>query len=287
MSDALFSGSSVQSHRIIYTPSAFARASLLYLQEVGDLHAVKSHTSSRSGLNSYLFFLVEHGSGRLTVNGMDYSIKTGDCVFLNCLWSYSHTPSPDDLWDLKWIHFCGPSMGEIYDKYCERGGLSVFHPDNIDSYSRLLSDVYRIAGNDDYLRDMRINEKIASLLTLIMSESWHPEASVNSAAKRRSLKNIKSYLDENYSSRISLDDIAEKFFINKFYLTRIFKEQFGVTVLSYLDHVRITHAKQLLRFSDMSIEEIGRSVGIDDPSYFNRVFRKIESITPGEYRRRW
>ena len=67
----------------------------------------------------------------------------------------------------------------------------------------------------------------------------------------------------------------------------VFKEQFGITLLSYLDQVRITHAKQLLRFSELTVEEVGRKVGIEEGAYFNRVFKKVEGITPGEYRRMW
>ena len=60
-----------------------------------------------------------------------------------------------------------------------------------------------------------------------------------------------------------------------------------MTVLSYLEQIRITHAKQLLRFTQLTVEEIGRKIGIEEPGYFNRVFKKIEGNTPGEYRRVW
>ena len=98
---------------------------------------------------------------------------------------------------------------------------------------------------------------------------------------------MKDYLDQNYREKITLDDLASTFFINKFYLTRIFKEQFGISVNSYLAQIRVTHAKQLLRFSDLTIEQIGRECGIEEPAYFARVFKKVEGIAPGEYRKMW
>lgn len=287
MDEGLFQGHSVKSNRIIYTPSTFARTSLLHLQEVGELHALQAHTSNRKGLGSYLFFAVTDGAGDLFYNEKHYSLETGDCVFINCQQAYSHTPSPSALWSLKWVHFYGPLMNSVYDKYLERGGRPVFHPDNIDLYSSLIMDILSVSESDDYIRDMRINEKIASLLTLIMSESWHPENNPKTGSKKQSLHNVKVYLDEHYPERITLDHLAQKFYINKYYLTRVFKEQFGTTILSYLDHVRVTHAKQLLRFSNMTAEEIGRKVGIEEPGYFNRVFKKVEGITPGEYRKMW
>lgn len=282
-----FQGTNVLSDRIIYTPSGFAKSHLLYLQEVGKLHALQPHTSSRQSLVSYLFFIVTEGSGTLTYNQHSYPLSTGSCVFVDCRNFYAHSTASEDLWTLHWIHFYGAGVPGIYEKYLERGGRPVFHPDTLSPFSNLLADLLSIAGSEDYVRDMVINEKISALLTLIMKESWHPENMLPAHGKKQAIHQIRTYLDEHYAEKISLDLLAEQFYLNKFYLSRIFKEQFGTTVMSYLDQVRITHAKHLLRFSDHTMEEIGREVGIEESSYFNRVFRKIEGITPGAYRKLW
>lgn len=73
---------------------------------------------------------------------------------------------------------------------------------------------------------------------------------------------IRSYLDENYTKKITLDQLSERYFINKYYLTRIFREQFGVSINNYILEKRITHAKQLLRFTDQTVEEIGEACGM-------------------------
>ena len=106
----------------IYTPSDFAKLSLFHIQEIGSLQATKPHTSKRENLSSYLFFIVNSGSGTLLYNNETYDLKMGDCVFIDCRHLYSHTTS-DDLWSLSWIHFDGPSVANIYQKYMERGGL--------------------------------------------------------------------------------------------------------------------------------------------------------------------
>ena len=87
--------------------------------------------------------------------------------------------------------------------------------------------------------------------------------------------------------QLTLDQLAEKFYVDKFYLTKLFKAQFDTTINSFLNQVRITRAKQLLRFSDLSVEEIGRNVGIPEPNYFARVFKKVEGIAPSSYRKLW
>lgn len=285
--ESFFQGTFVESNRIIYTPSGFAKSNLLHLQEAGELQALKPHTNSRQGLVSYLFFLVVKGKGTLMYDKHTYALSPGSCVFADCRKSYSHSASPENLWTLKWIHFYGFNMNGIYEKYLERGGTPVFVPKNIAPFSQLLTELLSIAGSENHIRDMIINEKINSLLTLIMEESWHPENSKRTGIKKQSLENIKEYLEGHYKEKISLDHLADQFYMNKYYLSRIFKEQFGATILSYLDQVRITHAKQLLRFSNLTVEQVGREVGIEEGAYFNRVFRKVEGITPGKYRKMW
>ena len=277
--------SSVRSSRILYTPSTFARTSLLHLQEVGSLQAVQTHTSTRTNLVSFLCFVVLSGTGELKYEGEEYELTAGDGVFIDCRKAYSHSTS-DNLWALQWCHFYAPSLPAIYEKYKERGGRPVFHPADIASFVSILTELYNLASASDYIRDMRINEKLGVLLTLLMEQSWHPE-SVTISRKRLELATVKAYLDEHYTKKIALDDLEERFFINKFYLSKIFKETYGTTINNYLISKRITRAKQLLRFTDLTVDEIGAAVGMADANYFSRMFRKVEGSSPREYRKQW
>ena len=287
MDHNLFQGNVVTSNRILYTPSTFAKTSLIHLQEIGMLTAKKPHISKRENLASYLFFVVEQGSGVLEYIDQTYHLEKGVCVFIDCRKSYAQYTSEDDLWQLCWIHFYGPNMSNIYDKYIERGGSPFFHPHNIDSFVGLIHELYAIANSTEYVKDMIINEKLSKLLTYIMKESWHPERSRRCSPKKQDLQAVKDYLDENYKSKINLDDLAERFYVNKYYLTRIFKEQYGCSISNYLQQKRVTRAKHLLRFTDQSIEVICTECGIDDANYFSRVFKKVEGVSPGEYRKMW
>ena len=286
MDNSLFQGKLVTSRRIIYTPSDFARTNLIHLQEIGSLQALRPHTSQRENLSSYLVFLVLEGSGTLSYQNRSFPLSKGDCVFLDCRKPYSHRSS-DNLWQLKWAHFYGPNLNGIYDKYTQRGGRPCFHAHDPASFENTLDELYSIADSSSYIKDMKIYEKLSSLLTLLMEESWNPDLTRKQHAKNQNLQNIKDYIDSHYQEKITLDTLSEQFFINKYYLTRVFKEQFGVPVVSYLIQVRITHAKRLLRFTDHSIERIGQECGIGDANYFTRIFRKVEGVTPGGYRRMW
>ena len=290
----LFTASpSVQSSRILYTASSFARSSLLHLQEVGSLTAIRPHTSKREKLQSFLCFVVEAGEGELVYEGKRYDLKTSDVVFIDCRKAYSHstgnshcTSTTSKLWSLRWCHFYGPSMPAIYAKYCERGGLPVIRGADVSQYGAILSDIYTLASSSDYIRDMRINGKLNDLLTLLMESSWHRERSSN-APKKMEISRVKSFLDEHYKEKLSLESVASNFYIDKHYLARLFKEQYGVTLVTYLQQVRITHAKRMLRFTDKSIEEIGLECGIGELNYFSRVFKKLEGVSPSEFRKVW
>ena len=278
--------STVSSNRILYTPSEFARSSLMHLQEIGTLKALKEHTSRRDNIQSYLFFMVLSGSGELNYGGMTYRLTKGCCVFIDCRHPYSHTTS-DELWSLRWCHFSGPMMASVYEKYVDRGGRAVFVPEDLKTFGSVLDRLYEIAGSSDYIRDMEINEELSRLCTLLMAESWHPEEKGTFSVKKKSVMPVKDYLDAHYAEKITLDDLSRDFYINKYYLTRVFREQFGMPISSYLLNVRITHAKQMLRFSDMSIEEIGQACGLGQPHYFSRVFKSVEGVAPSVYRNQW
>ncbi len=284
--DALFHDSIINPNRIIYTPSTFARTSLIHLQETGTLTAKDPHTSSRKNLTSFLFFVVLSGSGTLEYSGNKYNLSVGDCVFINCVKPYSHRTS-DDLWTIKWVHFFGPSLVSIYSKYAERGGQPVFKPSDLSGFLHLLEEINIMASSSDYIRDMRINELLSRLLTLLMEQSWQPAGTLQLSSKKQDLQQVREYLDNHLTERITLDDLSVRFFINKYYLSRTFREQFGIPINAYISQQRVTSAKQLLRYSDMTIEQIASQCGVDDPNYFSRMFKKFEGISPAEYRKSW
>lgn len=275
----------VHSTRILYTPSPFAKTSLIHLQEIGFLTAIKPHVSKREKMQSYLCFIVEQGEGELVYGDETYILKTGDVVFIDCRKAYCHSTN-NKLWSLRWCHFYSASLPTVYEKYKERGGKPSFHPENVELFSDLLAKIYDIADSSDYIKDMRINEKLNILLTLLMEQSWHPEER-GFSNRRIEIQKVKQYLDEHFNEKVSLSELSELFFINKYYLTRIFKETYGVTISQYILLRRITRAKQLLRFSEMTMGEIATSIGMNDANYFSRMFRKVEGVSPSEYQKQW
>lgn len=286
MAEPLFSNIMEETERVMHTPSEFARTALFYLQETGTLQAKRIHKSSRQNMASYLFFIVQSGSGILEYSHKSYPLNAGDCVFIDCRKPYSHVTS-ERLWKLKWAHFYGSTMGIVYEKYLARGGKPCFHSENVHAYQELLDQLYTVANTFSYVQDMEIHEKLSGLLVLLMEDSWNPDNRSIPVRKMQDIQRVRDYLDQNYRNKISLDDLGEKFYINKFYLLELFKEQYGTTINDYLIHVRINHGKQLLRFTDMKMEEISYQCGIGGANYFSRVFKKVEGMSPSEYKKTW
>jgi len=93
------------------------------------------------------------------------------------------------------------------------------------------------------------------------------------------------YIHEHYAESITRNDIAQNISISEDYLTFCFRQEFGKTPVSYLQHYRINQAKILLRDTERSITDIAHDVGFSDPGYFSRVFQHISGMTPNQFRK--
>lgn len=286
MSMSDFANKMVKGHRIIYTASAFARDNLIFLQEIGESEYIESYESVRGKMDSYLFFIVKKGGGRIVFYNTEYEINEGECVFLDCNQRCSIS-CDERLWTLEWIHFNGIVMPQVYDKFLERCGAPCFKPEDHRKLEKLLGNIYKEANKYSYVQDMVIMSRISDLLTEIMQQCWRDNSSIDNNLSIKRWIEVRKYLDENYNKNINLDTLSTEFYINKFYLARKFKEAYGYTINTYITNLRINHAKELLRFTDYSITEVALQVGYGDPAYFTRIFKMSEGKTPRSFRRQW
>ena len=92
------------------------------------------------------------------------------------------------------------------------------------------------------------------------------------------------YIRNQYNESISLEGLAEVLDITPEYLSTLFNREMGETFSSFLKKFKISQAKRLLKDTDKKIYEIAQEVGYSDPKYFNRVFKEVEGISPGDFR---
>lgn len=95
---------------------------------------------------------------------------------------------------------------------------------------------------------------------------------------------IQQYLEAHFSSALTLEEIGAHVGMDRFTLCRYFRESTGTTVMEQLKRIRIAKAKQYLRYTTFSMEEIGALCGYGSPSYFGKIFREETGRTPRAYR---
>ncbi len=100
------------------------------------------------------------------------------------------------------------------------------------------------------------------------------------------IQEIEAFIRENYQKEIKLQEISERFFLSREYISRKFKLVYGETISDYLLKIRIEKAKELLKTTTIKVYEISSKIGYQDDKYFRRVFKKQTGTTPAEYRSR-
>jgi YesN/AraC family two-component response regulator len=95
---------------------------------------------------------------------------------------------------------------------------------------------------------------------------------------------ITNYINKNYYEKISLDFLAEKFFVDKYHMCHIFRKETGITIVDFINQKRITEAGILLKGTGKSVNEISNMVGFPNQNYFGVVFKKQYGKSPREFR---
>ena len=92
------------------------------------------------------------------------------------------------------------------------------------------------------------------------------------------------YINAHYAEKITLEEMARRVYLSPAYFSRVFKEETGEAFTAYLNRVRIDRSKELLRHKSIRLTDIALLVGFEDQSYYSKVFKKLEGITPLRYR---
>ena len=192
-------------------------------------------------------------------------------VFLDCSGEYTHISTDEDPWELLWIHFNGPEARAYYTYFRDHHNWH-FRSAHFTELINAIESIIRYNEEPTDDTDLLTAQQIIHILTLICTESNEKNELLSDK-----LKTILHYLDEHYTENISLDQLAEQFLSVSIIFHGNLKgiRNDGHTVCA---GKRINNAKELLRYSNSSIEEIAHLCGIDDASYFNKVFRKMEGV---------
>lgn len=138
--------------------------------------------------------------------------------------------------------------------------------------------------------EFAMKAKIAELIIFAYrcktGENMTMQSEAIQSEKYRKINEIAEYITHNYQYNISLADIADKFYISKSYLSRIFKEVTGFTVNEYINVIRTKKAQLMLENTEYSITQIAEMIGYDSITYFEKVFKKYIELSPLKYRKK-
>lgn len=142
--------------------------------------------------------------------------------------------------------------------------------------------------NLNYLQQIGEIENVEELcfwLIKVLDRFIECVSSIGSNEVSGIIKKSISYMEKHYKENISLQDVAKAVYLNSSYFSKLFKEQTGTRFIDYLNKIRVEQSKKYLRQIDMNISEVALNAGFCDQSYYTRVFKSVEGITPGKWRK--
>ena len=200
--------------------------------------------SIHSGSNLYMFLCIHVDKKQLSVYCPDLELYSIKC-----------RPLPlDDPKSTQYIHLC-----------------------------QLAHDLTRTNIKDESTSAMRSDgTALLMLADLIRYFSVYspPGTAVTQKQPNDTIREIITYVNEHYTEKLSLDDMAAQTGFSKEYFCRFFKQHMGITFLRYVNEVRISHAGRLLSATNLPVSEVMAESGFTNQTIFNRLFKELYGMTP-------
>lgn len=225
---------------------------------------------------SYELYYLEMGSREYFVEDKMFSVSAGDFVLI----------SPGML------HRTGGEYGvRVLVGFKQRFLTRVYTQEAIDHLLKCFERLKVTPSHNQqsvcksYLKRMAASTdetELALMLGLLLTELSKCK---NEEIHDGYVSTIVAYINQNYATISNIGQIADHFFISKYHLCRIFKSTMKVTIIDYLNQIRIKNACQMLDFSGRDIGEISELCGYNSVAYFSNVFKKITGVAPSRYRR--
>jgi AraC-like DNA-binding protein len=219
--------------------------------------------------------------GRVRIGSKEYTFSPGDitCIQSGSVYSFS-TEAPGKHWCIHYTEIPTEGLGTLkLPSHLQLGANSLFYREQLQLISRLFNS--HQSGDNPIQLEARYRLK-ALLLAL------HNLSVSRSSGKRSrsnfSWDNLLEWIDAHLDQPLTVPLIAERANLAPGTLTKKFKQAHKTTLSQYLLHRRIDKAKSLLATTTLTVYEVGSNVGIPDPQYFNKQFRKVTGNSPSRYR---
>lgn len=226
---------------------------------------------SRTLQMDYIIAFILSGEVEYGFPAKTHIAKAGDIVFLNKKEAYSVRVISKEPWEHIVIAFRGENM--------ECLPVQVFH--KTAHYNRFV-ELFRDALQTWSGCGAAYKIKAKAIITKILYELT-AESLARLFGDNATLKKATDYIDEHYSQKITVEELAALSGYSVSHFTREFRNSYGISPIQYLNHIRITHAKNLLRAGEHTITQIAQKCGFSNVYYFSAYFKKVTGLSPKEY----
>lgn len=245
------------------------------------------------------FLIMKKGNGKMYIDGEEYDIGEGDVVFINSEELHVGIKADEEETEFFAVVFAPEMFGSfgddiIMNKYVlpvmnKRVKLPVMYSDSTVWKRRMLDmldEIHTVYSMAEEGAELKIKSLLMQIWQICFSRGKHNAEDNASDPTLENIKKVLVFIQEEYASPLSLEDMAAKVNMSREYFCRRFSELMHMPPFEYLLRVRIENSCRLLNGTDMAIGEAATKCGFNSFSYFSKIFRRVAGCTPREYRMR-
>lgn len=234
----------------------------------------------------YKIHYICSGKGVFQTEGKEYELTKGH-GFLICPGNLSfYKADGENPWSYSWISFNGLNA----EAYLSRANLSVHNPifkyDKDDKILKCFEQMFEKSKLSE-TRDIKLLSLLYDFFALLIeayNDGKKSESSIN--LKDVYIKRAIHFIENNYSRRVSVEEIAQYIGLSRKHLSKLFKQTLNLSLQDFLVSYRLNKACELMKNSTLLISEISISVGYADLFQFSKIFKKHKGDSPNIYRKR-
>ncbi|SDG61657.1 AraC family transcriptional regulator [Marvinbryantia formatexigens] len=228
-------------------------------------------------------FFITGGCGYLQLASQSIPITTSDVITVNS--NVEHTEVSSDELPLEYIVLGIDGLEAVAGDSGEDGYSIVHFQANSELLLFYLNNLLKEIESKQPGYNTVCQDLLEVVLLLLMRRSQFTVTFVPSSRKSsREAAIVRRYIDNHFKENITLDDLAAVAHVSKYYLAHLFRHAYDTSPISYLLSCRIQESLYLLTETDLTLSEISQMLGFSSPSYFSQSFRRIQGISPMQYR---
>jgi len=258
---------------------------LYYVNRAGSGEVKSNFNIERGKLYPYcVIHYVTKGFGHVTCRGKDYDISQGDLFILNAYEGHHYFTDKDNLLELNWIEFAGGDAVKLITAILKNGEPIIKSLEN-ENINSALNDIFKLIKENNRDNEFLISKIIYSMLLNLL---YMNKIDIHNNSSHSGLENISKviyFIENNLGESISILMLSRICAYSPTYFAKLFYKIMGNTPMNYVLGKRINKAKEFLSKSSVTVEHLAQILGFSSPSHFIRRFKKLEGLTPSEYRK--